>query len=44
MAADSALIPTMPELFGAQGLAEVRDWVTLSSRPGAGRCRSSGCW
>jgi chromosome partitioning protein len=29
LAADSALIPTMPELFGAQGLAEVRDWVAL---------------
>ncbi|MEW4568925.1 ParA family protein [Tautonia sp. JC769] len=29
LAADAALIPTMPELFGAQGLAEVRDWVAL---------------
>jgi chromosome partitioning protein len=29
LAADSAIIPTQPELFGAQGLAEVRDWVAL---------------
>jgi chromosome partitioning protein len=29
IAADAALIPTQPELYGAQGLAEVRDWCFL---------------
>src|SRR6056297_1568755 len=29
LAADAAIIPTQPELYGAQGLAEVRDWLAL---------------
>ena len=29
IAADAALIPTQPELYGGQGLAEVRDWCYL---------------
>jgi chromosome partitioning protein len=29
VAADAALIPTQPELYGGQGLAEVRDWCYL---------------
>lgn len=29
IAADAVLIPTQPELYGGQGLAEVRDWCYL---------------